>query len=356
MGPGSESIISHQHHYQHLPNVGAAKAKANKKPNAKSNPSPSWFYDQMKGTVSAYENGKSHHRQTSKPVNKKSSSPQQFYANSKPVAVKRSFSQNETVINQGNQWKSSIVPEQRNNYGGKQHQSTRNSPVKGMPLFATPPRQSSLTPPMVYSHSQTSSPKPILQAGKPFYAGAKFESHPSHMVLPTPPSHWTAPLQRSQSQPSSPTLKSMQKGVESVAIDLNSLFGSPNHGSVAKSFPGERMMQALIRAEEKKKDAKQALGSKEVSSDEESVNETVSDGENKDVVKKEASPVNLKVTPDTIQLKRSLGLLTLSNMTSPIVKEEPERTLSLTCHAAATPKKSYKEMSAQLKFLMNVAA
>ncbi|CAG7715422.1 unnamed protein product [Allacma fusca] len=53
-----------------------------------------------------------------------------------------------------------------------------------------------------------------------YFAGAKFDCLPSVSSLPTPPSEWTIPVLRSQSQPSSPV-------TTGVRIDLNSLFLTP---------------------------------------------------------------------------------------------------------------------------------
>jgi len=75
---------------------------------------------------------------------------------------------------------------------------------------------------------------------KHFYAGARFETHPSHVNLPVPPSHWTTPTQRSQSQPASPAPTSSSS---------TTLFGHSDPTLKSASFRGERLMDALMKEE-----------------------------------------------------------------------------------------------------------
>jgi hypothetical protein len=56
-------------------------------------------------------------------------------------------------------------------------------------------------------YTKPSSPR-MSPSGKGFYAGAQFENHPSCTALPPPPTHWTTPNSRSQTQPFSPTTAS----------------------------------------------------------------------------------------------------------------------------------------------------
>jgi len=351
MGPGLENVVNHQK----VSLSGKNKAKTGKNNGQKShhhvksnnNNKGSWFYEEMKkSTAAATETGSKSNAQSSakKTLNKNlTASYPQYHAKSKPIPVKRSISQNE--VGDGKQ------PATRRAPSDKQHQLSRNSPLKGPFLqFCTPQqRPSSMTPPNVISQSLMSTPSSKGTPGKVFYAGAKFETHPSCMVLPPPPSHWTTPIQRSHSQPSTPTIKSAQHGT----IDLASLFGSPTTKPVtmAKSFPGESLMQALEK--------KQVIESD--SSDEE-LKEILSEGTEKAINKKEVVPstTQMKDSPprpavNTEDLKKALGMI-MVNSTSAVPKSEPESSLDLTCHGSLTPLKNFKEMSDQLKSLMKVAA
>jgi hypothetical protein len=95
---------------------------------------------------------------------------------------------------------------------------------------------------------RTSSSSPSVEKSQEFYAGAKFDFSPAVASLPTPPTQWTIPLLRSQSQPSSPSpvtttnhhASSSGTKITTTRIDVNSLFLSPQVIK-ASSFPGNEM-------------------------------------------------------------------------------------------------------------------
>jgi hypothetical protein len=345
MGPGSASTTMQYH--QHLPNC--PNVKTNKKTNhggkSSTNNKGGWFYDELKkSALAAHETGKSdltlsphpllNQSATCKTAKKQTqnltTSQTQYHAKSKPIPVKRSVSQYEV----GGDVSTTKPVKSHLQGGGKQHQFPRTSPAKGM-LVQTPQRMSSLTPPNV---------TPLLTPGK-FYAGAKFETHPRSFVLPPPPTHWTTPIQRSHSQPSTPTIKSAMNG---IPIDLASLFGSPttNVETLAKSFPGQCMIQERN---------KRAVDSD--SSDEE-LKEILGEGTPKAFVKKEVVPSDSIASPriavNTDDLKKALGLINVNSSSVPI-PVTPKKA-NLTCHGSVKPLKSFQEMSDQLKSLMKVAA
>lgn len=202
-------------------------------------------------------------------------------------------------------------------------------------------------------------------SAKPFYAGAKFESHPPCIVLPPPPSHWTTPSQRSQSQPTTPTIV---KNNNRTPIDLASLFGSlsattittttsNNNTSMSKSFPGESMMMKVALEKNRKV---QATDSSESSDEELKEILTKNKGAKKAVAianKKEGGSPRPSVaaakvkatsppkgnTVNTEDLKKALGLVKVVNNKSPSSIKPMKRS-------------NFKEMSDQLKSLMKVAA
>ncbi|OXA61850.1 hyphal wall protein 2 [Folsomia candida] len=389
MGPGSEkTVFTQPQNFPFIKKSGKTKNNLGKNSNYKKGSCIS--HDEFKGSsgsssgsVSADETGKSSHSQS---VRRKSGKDQtsnqnftssypQYHAKSKPIAVKRSISHNEVG---GGYTKPQSLPLP----GGKQqHRSlARNSPVKGATISmstTTPPlpvRPSSMTPPITTTLQQSlisTSPSPKGILGKTFYAGAKFETNPSCMVLPSPPNHWTAPcpIQRSQSQPSTPTIKSAPNVTQFTSINLTSLFGSPldvtatetakqSSTTAAKSFPGKVVMiQALVKNQ----------AESDLSSDEE-LKEILNEGtkmKKAELDKKEASLVSttttvLQASPQTKKivnsedLKKALGMIS-SNSSTP-VNPKMERSLDLTCHGSVTPLKNFKKMSDQLKSLMKVAA
>lgn len=336
MGPGSQSI--NIYNQQHLVPNNVPSGKGNKKGNNHNHSSNTnkgaWFFEEMK--KSAVFAGEAKQQRSSKGVKKThpnltTSHPQN--AKSKPIPVNRSISHN-NECGSGTKGGSTFPPK----FQQPKHSqlASRNSPVK----LQTPQRPSSSTP-------TTGTP------GKFFYAGARFETHPSSVVLPSPPTHWTTPIQRSQSQPSTPTIKSVPNG-NCVPIDLASLFGSPASKPVtmAKSFPGELMMKALDKKVESD------------SSDEE-LKEILSQGTKKAVVKKEDVPLVANDSPrvaavNTNDLKKALGLITVNSpsasSTSTPKKKLEKTSLNLSCHGSLTPSNNFKEMSDQLKSLMKVAA
>jgi hypothetical protein len=91
----------------------------------------------------------------------------------------------------------------------------------------------------------TSGSSSMEKSSQEFYAGAKFDFSPSVASLPTPPTNWTIPLIRSQSQPSSPVTTSMTNNhhqqqlngssIITKKIDVNSLFLTPQSNKVVKA-------------------------------------------------------------------------------------------------------------------------
>jgi len=212
--------------------------------------------------------------------------------------------------------------------------------LAGRQMNGTTQRQKSYTPPTLHPmtpsgevKSRTVSPVQPGNKAKDFYAGARFETHPSHVSLPVPPSHWTAPIQRSQSQPASPVPTSLpQKG---VSVDIATLFGHSDSALKSASFPGDRLMDALMKVEEKKKIER---------------NSTVSFGS---LLQAQVTNSYESNNDETDELKKALGLAIFA---SP-VKAAASLNNGLKSHGSEmSPSSRYQDISDQLKNLLKVAA
>jgi len=113
-----------------------------------------------------------------------------------------------------------------------------------------------------------SSSSSVEKSSQEFYAGAKFDFSPSVASLPTPPTTWTIPLIRSQSQPSSPVTTSMtnqqqQNGTSIITtkkIDVNSLFLTPQSNKIVKASSFEMVKGSSTVNNEKMFEKEQRLG------------------------------------------------------------------------------------------------
>ncbi|CAL8138308.1 unnamed protein product [Orchesella dallaii] len=226
----------------------------------------------------------------------------------------------------------------------KQQSLTAN---KGQ-LNAAAPRQKSFSPPTLHpmpslGEAKPRTASPVMPGSKPkehFYAGARFETHPSHLGLPVPPSHWTAPLQRSQSQPSSPVPTSLpQKG---FSVDLATLFGHSESSFKSASFPGERLMDALVKEESDRKMKQKdnvSIEGKVIGS----------------LALAQVTNNYEKSNDETDELKKALGLGTF---TSPVIAASRMSTTG-GCRpygSDMSPTTKYQDISDQLKTLLKVAA
>jgi hypothetical protein len=103
---------------------------------------------------------------------------------------------------------------------------------------------------------------PVVVVSKEYYAGAKFDTIPALSDLPPPPRHWINSAARSQSTPSSPvTINTKPSG--GISLDIGSLFGPVTPGSCdkksesggmakASSLPQQSTMMSMV---EKKKES-----------------------------------------------------------------------------------------------------
>lgn len=337
MGHGGESVVcSPQNHHSgnHQPQVGGPNSK---KPHSltKVNTTASG------GICHSHENSKS----SSSKVSKKSQAHSNNNAQQHPKAVhgKARQGQGNSCSSNGN--KANLVSLHHYHH---QHLMRQHS-LASRQWNAGTSRQKSFSPPTLHpmpageTNSRTASP--VLPGSKNkehFYAGARFETHPSHVGLPVPPLHWTAPLQRSQSQPSSPVPTSVpQKG---ISVDLAMLFGhSSDSTPKSASFPGESLMGALVKMEDERK--RKQLQAENVSIDGKCVGSLAK--------AQVATGSGAKSIDKTDELKKALGLA----FASP-VKTVPRiiGNGGFCSNGSEMSTSKYQDISDQLKTLLKVAA
>lgn len=211
----------------------SGKSGISNETNNNKEPAGAWFYDVLKNAVAAYESGaRSCPPKQNVANNKKSDNSGRYaqnknqtltasyppmghgqhHAKSKPIPVNRGNNNNNNNgggNEQGRQHSKSFPGNgnnrqqqnyyrhnHRNQHGGKNFQ-----PRGGNNGYAAGAgRPTSLTPPNGFAPAPVI-PKPAPVRGtpnkeKPFYAGAKFETHPPCMSLPAPPPHWIMSLQK----------------------------------------------------------------------------------------------------------------------------------------------------------------
>lgn len=342
MGHAGETVvISPQSHHagNHHPQVGGPSSKKSRSL-AKLNIGGNG----VGGLGHSHENSKG----SSSKVSKKSHS---HSTNSQP--------QSKAInVGKGRQGNSCSPNSNKASPGSLQHFHQQHLMKQSRHWNASTSRQKSFSPPTLHpmptgeGNSRTASPVlPGSKMKEHFYAGARFETHPSHIGLPVPPSHWTAPLQRSQSQPSSPVPVSVpQKG---ISVDLATLFGYSSTDTALKSasFPGERMMGALVKMEDERKQKQQELIEKENVS---IVGQNCFGSRAKAQVtttdNKSSSAGKSIAINETDELKKALGLA----FTSPVRAVAP-----ISCglsHGSELSPSRYQDISDQLKTLLKVAA
>jgi len=329
MGHGGETIVcspsSHQSGYHH-PQVGAPHSKKHHSFVKVNGGGVGINHDISKGSTNVSKKSHMHSHSTPQP-------------RAKPQGKGRHSQGNNASSSNGNRTKL-VAPQQHTPFQlMKQH----SLPNANRQMNATTQRQKSFSPPTLHpipsrdAKPRTNSP---LQPGSKskdkehFYAGARFETHPSHVGLPVPPSHWTAPIQRSQSQPTSPVPTSLpQKG---VSVDLATLFGNSDSVLKSASFPGERLMDALMKVEDERKKKNEMIN-------------TVSFG----------SLLQAQVTnsyecnDDTDELKKALGL---ASFTSPVKAAARLNNDVFNSNGSEMSPSKYQDISDQLKNLLKVAA
>lgn len=339
MGHGGESVVcSPQSHHtgNHHPHVGGPNTK---KPNSLTKVN----ITNSGGISHNHENSKGSSSKVTKKSHAHSSNPQQPHQQTKAINVGKA-----------RQGQGSPNGNKANSVTLQHFHQQHFQSLAGRQRNSGTPRQKSFSPPTLHpmpssgkTNSRTGSP--VLPGSKTtkehFYAGARFETHPSHVGLPVPPSHWIAPLQRSQSQPSSPVPTAVpQKG---MSVDLATLFGySTSTDSTFKSasFPGERMMSALVKTEDERKKKK-------------------SDEDNNDSIQGKliGSPAKAQVNngfaekksiDKTDELKKALGLA----FTSPVKVVTPFGKGGISSNGSDMSTSKYQDISDQLKTLLKVAA
>lgn len=180
MGHGGETTVCSPQNHQstHHPQVGGPNSK---KP-------------QSLTKVNIFGGGINHNHDNSKgsvKVSKKSQGHSTPNAHTKPLSMSNKPRQCHANLSAPSGNKAHLVALQQH------HQLLRQQSLTGRPTNAAAPRQKSFSPPTLHpmpsSSGETSSrtASPGLPGNKlkdHFYAGARFETHPSHIGLPVPPS------------------------------------------------------------------------------------------------------------------------------------------------------------------------